>query len=101
MESKKAQGAMNDALSNALTTAAPWLDLLLELVPDAAVDEDGVAVDGLLRHADGDAAAGDAHFHAFEGSQFRLDRVERFRRLADLPHARGRLRGDVACVRRT
>ena len=25
MESKKAQGAMNDALSNALTTAAPWL----------------------------------------------------------------------------
>ena len=25
MESRKAQGAMNDALSNALTTAAPWL----------------------------------------------------------------------------
>ena len=25
MESKKAQGAMNDALSNALMTAAPWL----------------------------------------------------------------------------
>ena len=74
------------------------MGLPIQLVPDAAIDEDGVAVDRLLRYADGDAPAWDAHFHAFEGPEFRLDRVERFRRLADLPHARGRLRRDVACV---
>ena len=66
----------------------------------ASVHEDGVAVDGLLGDTDGDAAAGDTHFHAFEGAKFSLDRIEGFRRLADLAHARGRLCGDVACVRR-